>query len=299
MTSGVSLCLRCPSARAYDAPVQRVTHRSEGASGCWTLTESRPPDLSRWVESIWCFEGAIPQRREKHFPNGLVELVVQLDDRFRFVRRGTGELCAASCVRGMQTGPTVIEAPGKRSRVLGVRLYPGGAYAVLGTSLWELSERIVDLEALVRGSAVELAERCSDGGGAEARVGCAARWLSSRIGRSRGVDPRISWMVDQIALSDGRVSIASLRDRTGLSKKRVLEAFREQIGLAPKMYARVLRFRRALSLLHEDAASLAEVALAAGYYDQPHMNLEFRELGGLAPGEFLASTRYSPTTAVG
>jgi len=106
-------------------------------------------------------------------------------------------------------------------------------------------------------------------------------------------------MVDQIALSDGRVSIASLRDRTGLSKKRVLEAFREQIGLAPKMYARVLRFRRALSLLHEDAASLAEVALAAGYYDQPHMNLEFRELGGLAPGEFLASTRYSPTTAVG
>lgn len=45
--------------------------------------------------------------------------------------------------------------------------------------------------------------------------------------------------------------------------------------------------------------SLAETAAIVGYYDQPHMNLEFREWGGLAPGDFLATTRYSPTTMVG
>src|SRR5919109_3617034 len=56
-----------------------------------------------------------------------------------------------------------------------------------------------------------------------------------------------------------------------------------------ELYARIVRSRRALTLLHERAGSLARVAAEAGYYDQPHMNLDFQALGGLAPGGFLAA----------
>jgi AraC-like DNA-binding protein len=69
--------------------------------------------------------------------------------------------------------------------------------------------------------------------------------------------------------------------------------------VAPKLYARIVRFRRALRLLHEGAGTLAEVADASGYCDQPHMNLELRELGGIAPRDYLAATRYSSTTTFG
>ncbi|MFW6084495.1 MAG: helix-turn-helix domain-containing protein [Gemmatimonadota bacterium] len=41
-----------------------------------------------------------------------------------------------------------------------------------------------------------------------------------------------------------------------------------------------------------DEPSLAEVALSAGYYDQPHMNREFRRMAGLTPGEYLRSRRF-------
>src|SRR5437588_11929303 len=64
------------------------------------------------------------------------------------------------------------------------------------------------------------------------------------------------------------------------------------IGAPPKRYARILRFRRVLSLLQSGAAPLADLALDAGYYDQPHMNAEFRELSGFSPREFLAARRY-------
>jgi AraC-like DNA-binding protein len=40
------------------------------------------------------------------------------------------------------------------------------------------------------------------------------------------------------------------------------------------------------------------VALAAGYYDQPHMNAEFRQLSGLTPREFLARARPDANTVV-
>ena len=42
-------------------------------------------------------------------------------------------------------------------------------------------------------------------------------------------------------------------------------------------------------MLQKGERPLIDVAQAAGYYDQPHMNAEFRELSGLAPREFLAA----------
>jgi AraC-like DNA-binding protein len=179
-----------------------LVRRSEDAgSGRWALTEWRPPRLGGLVESIWDFEGAMPHPRERHFPSGLLDLVLQLDERFYFLAGERRELCATACLAGLQSGPTAIEAPPRASRVLGIRLRPAGAHRLLsGAPLSEASERILDLADLVGSPAREL---------------------------------------------------------------------------------------------------VAEIAAASGYSDQPHMNLEFRELGGLAPGDFLAAERYSPTSAVG
>ncbi len=272
--------------------MELVTNRGER----WTLTELRPRHLAGFVESIWCFEGSIAQARERHLPNGLLELVVQLDHRFHFVSDRIRERCAPNCLAGLQTGPTIIELPPGRVSVLGMRLHPAGAYAVVGSPLHEFSDRVVDLHDVVGRSASELAERCRDARSAEIRLQRVEHWVAERISRSRTINPRVAWVAARIEASHGLVAIGRLQDQAGLSKKRLIEGFREQVGLAPKHYARIIRFRRALTLLHDGRCSLSEIALVAGYYDQPHMNLEFRDLGGLAPGDFLAVRRHSPTT---
>ncbi len=70
------------------------------------------------------------------------------------------------------------------------------------------------------------------------------------------------------------------------------------MGLAPKAYARVARFQRALAALHAGGRGLSDVALRAGYYDQPHMNADFRALAGMTPGEYLAARRYPASANV-
>jgi AraC-like DNA-binding protein len=279
--------------------VATVTQRGDGAAGSWTLTESRPEHLLGLVESIWHFEGSIPYTRERHFPNGRVGVVVQLEAPFHVVTDATRERCATVCLSGLQTRPTIVEAPSPRSRVLGVRLTPAGAYMVVGSALRETSERVVDLGDLVGCAASELAERCEQARSAEERVRWVASWISSCIAGSPRPDPRIAWAVTRIEETHGAIAIRQLEAQTGLSRKRLIALFREQIGVAPKLYARVIRFRRALALVHQAGRPLSQIALAAGYYDQPHMNLEFRELGGLAPRDFLAASRYSPTTTAG
>jgi AraC-like DNA-binding protein len=75
-----------------------------------------------------------------------------------------------------------------------------------------------------------------------------------------------------------------------MSKARLAGRFREQVGLTPKLYARVVRFHQTLGILQSGGPGrLTDVALDGQFYDQPHMNAEFRALGGLTPREFLAA----------
>ena len=116
--------------------------------------------------------------------------------------------------------------------------------------------------------------------------------------RSPRVDPAVAYVAAQIRRHSGAVLLAELRGETGLSKTQLATAFREQIGVTPKLYSRIIRFRHVLEMLNEGAGSLAAIALDAGYYDQPHMNAEFRELSGYSPTEFLSATRYPGTVSV-
>jgi AraC-like DNA-binding protein len=265
----------------------------ESPLGRWTITGWSPPHLAGAVESIWHFDGTITCLRERTFPNGLLQLIVHLGGRYRVVEKGEAELCPELCIGGMQTGPLVIESPGTHCCVMGVQLHPVGAYRLFGTPLGELAgQSNLDLQDVVGPAARELQERCLEAGSAEEQVRCAADWIAERLARSPHSDPAISWTAAEIKRRQGAVSISELRDRTGLSKTRLATAFRDQVGVTPKLFARIHRFRRALELIHQGSDPLVEVALSAGYYDQPHLNAEFRELSGLAPGEYLSASRY-------
>jgi AraC-like DNA-binding protein len=81
----------------------------------------------------------------------------------------------------------------------------------------------------------------------------------------------------------GRARIGEIRRDIGWSERHFAVQFREQFGLTPKAFARILRFHRAARALNHPTATLADVALACGYYDQAHFTRDFRTFAGLAP----------------
>jgi AraC-like DNA-binding protein len=264
------------------------TLQNDTPLGSWAYSEWRPTHLAGLVEVVWYFKGPTSSVRKRVLPNGMVEMLINFGEPYRTISGAGPELLKKAWLAGLQSGPMVSAQP-PRQRVMGVRLCPAGAYALLKAPMREISELVVDLEDLVGRAADELSERCYDAPSVEERLRRAADWVAGRVMKARGIDPAIAWAAGRIEQSGGAVSIAELRRHTGLSKTRLAEAFRDQIGLAPKLYARVVRFRRAATLLQKGAEPLVEVALATGYYDQPHMNAEFRELSGLSPREFLAA----------
>jgi AraC-like DNA-binding protein len=272
--------------------VQIVTVQHDSPRGCWTFSQWRPAHLAEAVELIWQSDGTALETEDRHYPTPSVELLVNVSgDRYRLLEPGGSEFFDHTWLAGILAGPTV-------SVVLGVRLRPAGAYALLARPMREVSGLILDLRDLVGPAARDLADRCRDATSVETRFRAAATWVADRIARARGVTPEVAWSAARIERSGGGVPIAQLRRETGLSKTRLVGTFREQIGVAPKRYARLVRFRRATALLDAVASPLADVAVVAGYYDQAHMNTEFRELSRLTPRQYRAARRPDADTVV-
>jgi AraC-like DNA-binding protein len=84
--------------------------------------------------------------------------------------------------------------------------------------------------------------------------------------------------------------VGSLATELGYSRKHLIALFRDQVGIAPKLFARLVRFDRVMSEARSGRSrSWAELALACGYYDQAHLVRDVRHFTGLTPTEARAS----------
>jgi AraC-like DNA-binding protein len=218
-------------------------------------------------------------RRE--VPSADVTLILSPDSELRLPERHT------SFVAALHDRCALVEHPGEQ-RGVEVRLTPLGARALFGVPMHELTNRVVELDEL--GVRSDLAERIWDAEGWDGRFGVVDRALTAALDEAHPPSRELAWAWGKLLASDGRAAIGALAQELGWSHRRLIGRFREGIGMPPKALARVLRFQRVSRLLREaPEPRLAEVAFDCGYYDQAHLNRDFREFAGTTPGEYLAS----------
>jgi len=74
---------------------------------------------------------------------------------------------------------------------------------------------------------------------------------------------------------------------TGLSHTRFIQLFRENVGLTPKLFYRVRRFRTLPDRIGKGMpVNWAELAVDCGYFDQAHLIRDFRAFAGITPLEY-------------
>src|SRR5690606_7039815 len=104
--------------------------------------------------------------------------------------------------------------------------------------------------------------------------------------RVRAIHPAVAHGLSRLSAGAG---VAATVRESGYSHRRFISLFREVAGFSPKLFARLMRFQRALALLHgARSLGLTQVALAAGYSDQAHLTRECVQFAGVSPGEYRA-----------
>ncbi|GAA5182659.1 hypothetical protein GCM10025771_32460 [Niveibacterium umoris] len=160
-----------------------------------------------------------------------------------------------------------------------VKLAGGVAPAVIGCSAEALAGWMQPLERLWPHLC---AERLAD----EADHGLTKVLESIETAIGRWED-RLVWSPRQCARVMGFINampIARLPDQLGISKATLERRVWASFGLAPKSLARVQRLYASLGMI--DAASDADLALRAGFFDQSHFIADFRQLTGTTPTQF-------------
>jgi len=173
---------------------------------------------------------------------------------------------------------------------LQVDLSPLGAHMLLGVPMRELSALIVPLEEVVGPSLPILLEQLFLAPGWDVRFGLLEAFIAARLDEAPRPSPDVAWAWRRLGETSGRLAIGALAQELGCSRRHLVARFREQIGPAPKTAARILRFQKATDLLAvDDGRRFAEIAESCGYFDQAHLNRDFREMAGTTPSAFVAS----------
>lgn len=225
--------------------------------------------LAAWIDHFWfSVQGSAPATVV--LPDGCIDLVLVC---------AATQACAA--VYGSVTAPTAVAlTPG--ARYVGVQFRAGAARHFLDASACELTDCAVEADRVLR---VDLADAfdADDPRTAITRLDAA---LCLHVTRTPPVAARIDHFIAALEAAQGLARIDALAARLGVSRRQIERDFRDAVGLTPKTFAAILRFRHAGERLRA-GDPLASAALAAGYADQAHLSRDCRRWAGLTPSAYV------------
>lgn len=216
-------------------------------------------------------------------PQAQLTLMIDLDGAIT----ADGRALPDAWIGGLSETYTLVGV-GERYASIDLKLGPLGAYRLLGFPLRELTGEIVPLGEVFGVDGPLLAERVRELSDWDDRFDVLEAFLLRRLAQGPRIHPLVVRAWQRLCATSGQVRVQELAGELGCSRRYLQARFGEQVGLTPKLAARVLRFESVRRRIELDPPRWAEVAYEAGYADQSHLNRDFRELAGTTPSDFVA-----------
>ena len=202
---------------------------------------------------------------------------------------------------GGQTTRTMQLTQQAGSQILMITFRTTGFFRLFGLPMPELSDQVLDIEAVFspsfrqqwRSALDQLRELHS----IQERIRLIEKQLLIAVNRvptlSRG------WVEEASRLlahpSNGRIQNLSTELR--ISPRQLRREFTRQVGISPKSFAQVMRFRHVFRAARtQSRLTWLDLVYLGGWYDQAHFCNDLYEITGLTPTVFFA--HYPATTGM-
>lgn len=246
--------------------------------------------LNAWIERIWDWEmPAATFRLERVLPSAQAQLIINLDESETRVYDAAG-----TCQR---FDAVALDAPSNRSflidtreqvRVVGIVFKAGAAARFFGERMDLACNQHADLDALLKTQARRLREQLLGAANAQERSQILLRWAMRIAGSLPPVPNCVKQALQALEGAPAVARIASIARDCGVSTRYLSDAFRVEVGMTPKRYARLRRFQKLIADIHgRRQVDWAALAADGGFVDQAHLVHEFRAFSGLRPTDYL------------
>jgi AraC-like DNA-binding protein len=236
--------------------------------------------------------GLLPSR-QRVYPNGAMALVIHLKKpTVSFYIDDAPQSIRVPLLAGPYSRSFHID-PSESTAVIGVLFRPGTARIFFPVAAHELHNTDIALSELNPGEADRLLNDVCSATGELAQFLVLERYLNRKLKTAAAIHPAVRYAVEQLSRDYG-VRVRQIQLDTGLSHTRFIQLFDEHVGLTPKLFYRVRRFRTLLEFIEKRMpVNWAEVATDCGYFDQAHLIRDFRAFAGITPLEYTRTMPYS------
>lgn len=205
-----------------------------------------------------------------------------LDFLFRFNSRDPQSPFAV--VTGVQTSPIALELE-PDTLYFGFKPYSTKGMRNLTCRWAELGEQRVELQALT--PCERVLDRLNQAGSFSERVRTVRDFALERLADENYQPDFVELSELKLCKALGNLKIECLAEYTGYTGRYCRERFKNDLGISIKRYSNIIRVQNAVRMLsRREAPELADVVFENGYFDQSHMNREFRLYIGDSPTHY-------------
>lgn len=267
--------------------------------GEWRHAEAKPPaDLRGMVATFWESSGNVAFSHEKLVPSGQATLIFNLggpqvmyiDGDLSERRRYSRAWLSGLFDRPLFVGPA-YDASRLGTHLVGVTIEPSAIYSLFGLQAFEVRNQVFEADELFGPRINHLWQRIVEAPTTAARFAVLASFLrdcQQTLARPAPFSAVLA--MRHILSSAGTVRIGDLCNELDISRKHLSVLFNRTIGLSPKAFGRLTRFRAAMCRLEAATpGDFAGMAIDLGYSDQAHFINDFSAFTGESPTRFLAN----------
>ena len=268
----------------------------ESEFGKWRMTFSEPPvDLRPYVDSFYETIGPVAYGHEKIVPRGTAELMVNLGPPHYVLDNVSCPNPAVHrhvWIAGLHTRPLYtapLHGNGKFvTHFVGASLRPTGIRELLQVDAVETVNNVIELEDIVGTKASALFSTVAAANTTQGRFSALSRFLrAQRAGRSFSASAAASYAARRTISEGGAIRVSDLYGELGVSRKHLVDMYKTTIGVSPKTFARLIRFRRVMESVETAGTQWCKIAADRGFFDQSHMIADFCQFAGETPFSFL------------
>ena len=247
---------------------------------------------ARWVHAYHGYRQlGVPPTLHLGLPSPYLTVIFTLDEPLQLLRhvdprRSPGSYTAI--VGGLHTSPALVAHDGAQSGIQ-VLLDPLGSRAVLGLPAAELAGIDVDATDVLGPAAGRILDQLHTATSWADRFAVLDAGLCRFPAAGHSGHPVVADAWNGLRRSRGALPVDKLASVSGCSQRYLAKIFQSELGLTPKVAGRVIRFDGARRRLLGRGGTVADTAAAAGYYDQAHLDRDFRQFAGCSPTQWLAA----------
>ncbi len=252
------------------------------------------PSLTNHIKCYWMLNSSEPQfigKSQQFLTEGGVELTVNLADPFSIHDENDSHMnFQGGCVIGPMTKAKYVQTTGNNS-LNGVCFLPGSASQFFQFPTIELTDRFIEIKDLwgmigdelvtnLQNRRLQIQDRI------KVLDACLVSMFRKKIINNFSFEKALNIIIK----FKGQIPIYRVAQATNISRRQLERKFKERIGISPKTFSRLLRFKNVIhKIRNAEIDSWVSIAINNGYYDQPHLINEFQAFTGLTPSTYFYS----------